>query len=262
MSIEEVASRNNWTIINTECLTSIGARCLYGVAILDAGSEYKAFVIRGRKEARLLASIPKSIRIISCSDCWRLIDDSEHYFYTLDGLVQYLKAYIHVPVRGRVRIILKHVFNTIGEVGEECKCGGGGSRGSLAVRLSWDELKLMMARAYCSGVQDVEECIRRSMGRRLIVIIPKDDLPGMSATIYVELHGTPPKAYAILTLAGVFRPDVDDTIITNTIHIFTSGFSRHRVLKGYYALSMGELKNRKDTALYILPDIKQVMKEG
>ena len=137
--------------------------------------------------------------------------------------------------------------------------------GGLFVRMSWDELKRRMARMYCKAIGrgDDPDCVEiQSSRRKLIVIMPKDGLPNQTCTIYVELHGTPPKAYAVLHPLYCFDPDKSETITIVSIDIFNMGFSKHVVLydnKGrFYEMDLRELRSRSDVALYVLPNIDEV----
>ena len=280
---------NNWSIVDAVCWGDTGGggkppRCGFGAAVIDTGSEYRAFIVReygnGRFEAKPVVSIPKSIRIMSYScdpkvDCWSIIDEyGTHFFYGLDNLARYLGEYVHVPIRrSRNRAVFRHVLDTIAEVRKvkkgECPCGGNEVFPEAVDEwLSWDDIKWELANAYCCGYLGdcTQDCIRDNMGRVLIVIIPRDGLPDESNIIYVELHGTPPKAYAILKPSAPFDPTrIDKAIYITNIRILGPDLKHFKTMEikdGYYIISLRELRHRSDIALYVLPSVLDVMNKN
>ena len=137
----------------------------------------------------------------------------------------------------------------------------------ISIDMPWDELKRRMAKIYCKekGLDNDPECMKYQSQRRLIVIMPKDGLPDQTCTIYVELHGTPPKAYAVLHPMRCFNPDEETVVSIARIDLFGKDFGDHVVMidrKGrFYDFNLEELRNRDDVALYVLPNLDDVMKK-
>ena len=135
------------------------------------------------------------------------------------------------------------------------------------IDISWDELKRKMAKIYCKriGHKNDPRCVEiQSSRRKLIVIMPKDGLPDQTCTIYVELHGTPPKAYAILHPLSCFDPDNVNTVTIARIDLFDLELHNHVVIynrNGFHRVNLEELRNRDDVALYVLPNLNDVMKK-
>lgn len=114
--------------------------------------------------------------------------------------------------------------------------------------MSWDYIKELMVRAYCGRKKCVEEEMRY---RYMIVAIMRDSYNGRGYTIFISLHGTPPKAYAVLQAIDDFDPERDDEVTIGYVRVYGLEFKHYTTLAGLYRVSLGELRRRSDVKLAI-----------
>ena len=115
--------------------------------------------------------------------------------------------------------------------------------------LSWDYIKRLMMKAYCRSNM---ACIEGEIGYRVMIVsILRDSYNARGYTIFASLHGTPPKAYAIIQAVNDFNPEKDDKITVWLVKVYGPEFRHYRTLTGYYTISLAELRQRKDVRLGI-----------
>ena len=95
-------------------------------------------------------------------------------------------------------------------------------------------------------------CIQEDMEYRVMIVsILRDGYNGRGYTIFASLHGTPPKAYTIIQAVDEFDPESANEITVWLVKVYGLGFKPYKTLKGYYTISLAELRQRKDVRLGI-----------
>ena len=112
-------------------------------------------------------------------------------------------------------------------------------------RASWDEIKKLLV---CGHIGDFE--------RDMVVAILRDDY-GAAHTIVVSINGSPPHAIAIMRGLS-FDPERDDEVRIRYMTILDyidADLKICKIVRGWFTVSLNELKQRKDVILTITPRV-------